>query len=247
MISEFSLFVFTTLGGVGAGLYAASAAFGVKGKRNALVTSLVPLVLLGIGGVALLLHLGHPERLLNAFANPGAGITLEAYGCSAFGVVLVADAIFGVVKGAPPRALRVVGGTVGVVLCALMGVAYFMYESVAVWHTPSTIALFLVCGIAAGFPLLGILCAEARDKAGYAPVCAVLAIAAAAVYVAVGICFATDTFSPAPFVCAAVLSLVGAGLALYARRKSPAAMHGATFAVLFVALVVARYAFYSVI
>ena len=48
MISEFPLFVFTTLGGLGAGLYAAGVVFPVEGKRNNLLMSVVPLVLLGI-------------------------------------------------------------------------------------------------------------------------------------------------------------------------------------------------------
>ena len=43
MISEFSLFVFTTLGGLGAGLYAASAEFPVKSKRSNVAVPLVAL------------------------------------------------------------------------------------------------------------------------------------------------------------------------------------------------------------
>ena len=70
MITEFALFVFTTLGGLAAGLYILAALFPVEGKRNNLIITIVPLVMLAIGGVALLGHLGHPERMFNAFANP---------------------------------------------------------------------------------------------------------------------------------------------------------------------------------
>ena len=75
MISEFSLFLFTLLGGTAAGAYVFSWAFPAgKGKKRWLLP-LVSLVLLAIGGVALLLHLGHPERMFYAFTNLSAGIT----------------------------------------------------------------------------------------------------------------------------------------------------------------------------
>ena len=107
MISEFSLFVFTTLGGLGAGLYAAAALSPVQGKRANLLVPIITLVCLGIGGVALLLHLGHPERLFNAFANPGSGITQETIVSMVFGALVVVDLALTFFKGASPRALRV--------------------------------------------------------------------------------------------------------------------------------------------
>ena len=109
MITEFALFIFTMIGGLACGLYIIAALFPVEGKRNNLLVSIVPLVLLAIGGIALLMHLGHPERMFNAFANPEAGITQEGICTTLFGIVLVIDLALTWFKEGAPRALRIVG------------------------------------------------------------------------------------------------------------------------------------------
>ena len=81
MISEFPLFLFTTLGGLAAGAYVAAAIFpdvDRKPKRPWLFP-LVCLALLGVGLLGVLGHLGRPERFLLAMSNPSSMIAEEAY------------------------------------------------------------------------------------------------------------------------------------------------------------------------
>ncbi len=247
MISEFSLFVFTTLGGVGAGMYAASAVFPVKGKRDNMLASAIPLVLLIIGCIALLMHLGHPERMFNAFANPTAGITLEAFATCAFGIILVIDLILSFVKEAAPRALRVAGAVVGVVLCVVMGIAYFTYESVAAWHSLATVPMFLFGSLAAGALLLSALSEASRAAKGSTATMTALAAIAAVAIAFDGAVFAGLGRSAMPFACAAVLAAAAAAAAFYAGKKNIAKAGWGAFALMFIAVIVARYAFYSVI
>ena len=247
MISEFALFVFTTLGGVGAGMYAASAVFPVKSKRDNLLAAIVPLVLLIAGGIALLMHLGHPERILNAFANPSAGITLEAFGSVLFGIILVIDLAIGALKGSTPRLLRIVGALVGVALCIFMGVAYFKYESVAAWHSLSTILLFLCGSLSAGALMMGALSKESRSASCFMPVNVALAALSAVAFLFEGIEFVACGFSFVPFACSTILALGSVAMVAYGYKKGTAWAYWLAFALMFIAVVVARYAFYSVI
>ena len=246
MITEFSLFVFTALGGVGAGLYVAAAAFPPEGRNKNLLVDIVPLVCLAIGGIALLLHLGHPERMLNAFANPQAGITQEAFASMAFGAVLVIDLALTFFKGATPRWLRVLGAVFAVVLCAVMGMTYFNYVSQAAWHAASTVPFFLIVDLAVGFPLLGALDNNAAAKKPFMWACMALLVVAALVYAAEAPLFSSFP-GIMPFVLAAVLAIAAAAGSFVAMRRESASLLWVVFALAFVAMVVARYAFYSII
>ena len=73
MISEFPLFAFTTLAGLSGGAYVAAAVFGgadAGEKKRAWLLPLVCLVLLGLGLLGCLGHLGRPLMFMNALANP---------------------------------------------------------------------------------------------------------------------------------------------------------------------------------
>ena len=246
MITEFSLFVFTALGGVGAGLYVAATVFPPEGRRNNLLVSIVPLACLGIGGVALLLHLGHPERMFNAFANPQAGITQEAFASMAFGAVLVVDLALTFFKGAVPRWLRIVGAVLAVALCTVMGMTYFNYESQAAWHAVSTVPFFLVIDLAVGFAFLRALYGSDRGGRPLMWACVVLLAIAAVVFAAEAPLFALFP-GVMPFACAAVIAAVAAVVEYAASKREGVALPWLAFVLAFVAMVVARYAFYSII
>lgn len=247
MISEFALFVFTTLGGLGAGLYAASAVFPVSGKRANVAVPLIALVCLGIGGIALLLHLGHPERMLNAFANPGSGITQEAIVSMVFGLIVVLDLALAFFKGSVPRALRIVGAVAGVVLCCVMGLAYYAYESQAAWHAWSTIPLFLCADLAVGFLLLGAIDEHVAVGKPFMWANVILSVVAAVAFAVTGAQFAGIGLSPQPFIAAVVLAVAAACGSFVADKRVDARMYWPAFGLMFVAVVVARYAFYAVV
>lgn len=151
MISEFPLFVFTLLAGLAAGTYAVSAVTAPEKKmRRCWAFPVACIALLGVGLLGVLFHLGRPALFVNGLVNPGAGIAQEAYWSIAFGVLLVAVAVVSWKKGQAPKALRVVCALAALGLLVTMGVTYYSYESVAAWHLPCTILLFVAGGLAAG-------------------------------------------------------------------------------------------------
>lgn len=245
MITEFALYLFTTLGGTAAGLYAASAVFPMRGKKANLAVAIIPLALLAIGGCALLLHLGHPERMFNAFHNPQAGITMEGYAGMAFGAVVVIDLLLTWFKGSTPRAVRCIGALCGLALCFVMGLTYFNYISMPEWHQPITLCFFLLVDVAAGFALAGAINQQVDQTHAFNAVTIALALVAAVVIAVEGATFGSFGFSVTPFAIGAVLAIAAAVVAVFARKRSDAKLYWAVFACLFIGMAVARYAFYA--
>jgi anaerobic dimethyl sulfoxide reductase subunit C (anchor subunit) len=245
MIAEFALFVFTTLGGLAAGLYIMAVLFPLEGKRNNLLLSVVPLVLLGIGGVALLMHLGHPERMFNAFANPEAGITQEGITTTLFGIVLVVDLALTWFKDGAPRALRIVGAVFAALLICAMGLLYYNYQSMPMWHALPTVPLFVVGDLARGGLLVAALDEAAAQKKALATANAVLAVLLAATLVGNAVVFQGCELSPIPFAIAAVVAAAVAVYLFTNGQKAAANLRWVLFAALFVGIIIARYAFYA--
>ena len=244
MITEFALFVFTTLGGLAAGFYIAAAFFPLQGKGKNLLVSILPLVCIGIGGLALLMHLGRPERMFFAFSNPQAGITQEGACTGAFALVLVIDFLLTWRKGQAPRALRYVGAACALLLTVVMGLTYYNYESMPMWHALPTVPFYVVGDLAMGMLLAGTLGEPSQNKA-LMPTAAAFAALAAIAFAAVGAVFAGCGLSAIPFAVAAVLAAAVAICGFVKRSGATTALRWALFALFFIALVVARYAFYA--
>ena len=243
MISEFPLFLFTLLGGAAAGAYAIAGVFPDYRRERRWVLPLIALVALAIGGIALLLHVGHPERMLNAFANPQAGITLEGFATIAFGVFVLVDLAFSM-KGKTVKAISVFAGISGVLLLCAFGYAYAEYLAVAQWGSWQSYPLFILEGLAVGVSLIGVCAPQSYGNARLA-VCAVVLLALSAVAtVAEGAHFAACGALSAPFFVGAVLQ-VAAGAIVVAKRSQPATwVAPCVFALAFAGVAVARYAFY---
>ncbi|MDO4290189.1 MAG: dimethyl sulfoxide reductase anchor subunit [Eggerthellaceae bacterium] len=247
MFSEMPLFLFTLLGGLAAGIYVMAACFpkAFEGKKPFIVPAVV-LVLLAVGGVALLFHLGRPERMILAFRNISAGITQEAYATIAFGVVVVIDLVMALTKKPVPQALRVVGAVLGVVLVVVMANAYFGIATNAAMNSVATFALFILCAAAMGSTFAGALCVDetatktvAKISTGTAALAAVSMLIEGAVFVAAGL-------DIAPFAVAAVVAAAGAACAWLAPKKGTTLAYAAC-ALVVVASAISRYAFYLAI
>ncbi|MBQ9002054.1 MAG: dimethyl sulfoxide reductase anchor subunit [Eggerthellaceae bacterium] len=247
MISEFPLFVFTTFAGLAAGAYVMSAAFPKDADdERPWIFPLAMLVLLGIGLLGCLGHLHHPERFMNALWNPMAGITQEAYLSILFGIVLVIDLVMCAVKGAAPRALRIVGAAFGFLLTCVMGYAYSTTLGVAAWSTPVTIPLFVVGDLAMGSALWAILKRGAYEAKAYTYTACVVEALFACTLVAVAMHFAGLGFGVIPFVAAIVLAPVAhIALAIMALKGNRRWIAPVAFACVLVGVAVARYAFYA--
>lgn len=248
MISEFPLFVFTLLGGTAAGAYILAWAFPAgEGKKRWLLPC-ASLVFLAIGGVALLLHLGHPERMLYAFSNPNAGITREGITTGLFGVLVLVDFVMALKSGKPaPKALGILTAAAGVLLLLAMGSAYMQFHGVPAWDNWTTMLLYVVGGLSAGALFLPLFDSEIARNNTFAICAAVLNVLFACTAVATGAHFASAGFSILPFICAAVLAVAAAVVAWLAKGREGITFPALAFALAFAAVIVARYAFYMAV
>ena len=245
MISEFPLFLYTTLAGIAAGGYVARAIVPLPGGRKSpWLFALVCLVLLAVSGFALLGHLGHPERVLSAFNNFGAGIAQEGLTTVLFGIAVVADLAFCFAKKDAPRWLVVVAAVLGVCMTVTMGLAYYAFVGTLAWANVATAPFFVVGDLAmgAGF-YLAFNSGAVTDKALSAYGIAVQALGAVCA-VAVGAHFAGLGYSIAPFAIGAVLLACACVLAVVARKGDKPWAAWAICALAIAGMAVARYAFY---
>jgi len=247
MISEFPLFIFTTFAGLAAGAYVMSAAFPKDAEeKRPWLFPLAMIALLGIGLLGCLGHLHHPERFMNALWNPMAGITQEAYLSILFGVVLVIDVIMCAVKGAAPRALRIVGAVFGFLLACVMGYAYSTTVGVAAWHTPVTIPLFVVGDLAMGAGLWAMLARGSYEGKPYFTTTVVVEVLLLCTLAALAAHFGGLGLAVAPFVAAIALAPVAHVVLAYLARTGKAGWAPtAALACVLVGVMVARYAFYA--
>jgi len=247
MISEFPLFVFTTFAGLAAGAYVMAAAFPKEGEeKRAWLFPLAMIVLLGIGLLGCLGHLHHPERFMYALWNPMAGITQEAYLSILFGLVLAIDVVVCAVKGAAPRALRIVGAVFGFLLTCVMGYAYSTILGVDAWYTPVTIPLFVVGDLAMGAALWAALKQGAYEAKPFLYTTVAVEVLFACTLAAVAMHFGGLGLNVAPFVVALVLAPVAhIALAYLAKSGDKAWVAPVACACVIVGTAVARYAFYA--
>lgn len=247
MISELPLFLFTLLGGTAAGIYACSAIFpkALQGKKNLIVPT-IALVLLAVGGVALLFHLGRPERMLKAFRNLSAGITQEAYATMAFGIVVFIDLVLCSAKKSVPQALRCVGAVLAVILVVVMANAYFAIVTNQAMHSWQTFAQFLFAAAALGMAFVAALHAGGDDCMKLAKIACVVAVVFAATILLEGVHYMGAGLGFAAFAISAVIAAAGAACAWVAQQKG-ATLLWVAFALVFIAAAVSRYAFYLAI
>lgn len=246
MITEFPLFVFTTLGGIAAGAYVARAIAPLdEGRKAPWLFACAALAMLGIGGVALLFHLGQPLRVLNAFSNPGAGITQEGITTVLFGVSVVADLAFCIAKKDAPRWLVIVAAVLGLCMTVTMGLAYFALIGTPAWANAATVPFFIVGDLAMGAGFYLLFKAESlADKAFSAYNVAAQALAAVSV-AAVCAHFAGLGYAVAPFVVGIAGTVLAAVLGIAGRKGGKPAFAYLVCTCAIVGIAVARYAFYA--
>ena len=101
--------------------------------------------------------------------------------------------------------------------------------------------------MATGALLLGALCPEVATSKVYMWTTVVLAAIAAVALAVDGAHFAGLGRDIMPFACGAVIAVAGAVVAFLADKKENARLYAVAFALVFVGVAVARYAFYSVV
>lgn len=247
MISEFGLFVFTVLAGMAAGAYILRAIVPLKSERAvSWAFDATTLVLLVISGVALLLHLGLPLRVVNAFNNLGAGIAQEGMTTILFGIAVLVDCIFCIAKKDAPRWWVIITAVLGLAMTVVMGLAYMQFIGEPAWSTPATV-LFFVFGdfsMGAGMYLLfnRVALSEKRFLACFvaAQVFAIVGMGALVAH------FAAEGFDVALLVVGLVVGPVASAIVgLLGGKKDKASWAYAACALAIVGGIIARYAFYA--
>lgn len=242
MITEFPLLVFTVLTGIAAGSYVAAALFPKSdGDARPWLFPLIMLVLVVVGGLAAMAHLGRPSNVLNVLNNPTASITLEGLSAGVLAVVAVVDLAIGCTQKKANRAVRIAGAVAGVACMCIVTMAYTTSYGNAAWVAAPTWPLFALGDLAAGFAFW-MLFADAPGK-GLALVAGVVSTLFAVVLAWQAVTFASmEAAGAAPIGCGAVLAAAAAVVAFLAQPGKLDARVVAVIAI--VALVVSRYGFY---
>ena len=182
MHPAFSVIFLTTLIGVGQGLFLALYTGQVYSLANLLpaqdsqtfyaLGSFLALFFLIAGLVASVFHLGHPERAWRSMAQwrtswlsrevlalPAFMLLVFLYGCvQYFGLT---SPLF-IIAGALPVDMALIIGflaSVGAfVLFICTAMIYASLKFLREWHTPLTVANYLLLGIASGFMLAAAFC-----------------------------------------------------------------------------------------
>ena len=160
----FSVIFLTTLIGAGQGLflglYAAEIATLLRlaepqpGSSFYVLGSLLALVFTGLGAIASLFHLGHPERAWRALAMwRTSWLSREGIALPAF---MAAVAAYGLGHQFGWRATPAIGAIATVLCLALFVCTSMIYACIKFlqeWASPLTIANYLLLGCASGFTL----------------------------------------------------------------------------------------------
>ncbi|WP_276668290.1 DmsC/YnfH family molybdoenzyme membrane anchor subunit [Senegalimassilia anaerobia] len=244
MFSEFPLFLFTILGGLAAGAYVFAAFFPpmVK-KEQPWLLPLISLILLAIGGIALLFHLGRFERMFLAFANPTAGIAQEGYVTVLFGLAIVADLVASVWKKSSIKPIKIICAICGLAFAIVTGLAYMSYVTVPAWATWQTAMLFVVGDLAMGAGLIKALDkAEEPDKKSEKAALVLYALFACAAllesvhFITIGTDFILQII--------AMVLAIAAAIIPFAWKKEGKEKQWVIFACIALAVLVSRYSFY---
>lgn len=215
-------------------------------------------MLLGIGMLGVLAHLGRPKRFLNALANPSAMITQEAYWSIPFGCILLIDALLLKLKQSKNLVIPIIGSVLGCGLLVVTSIAYFTSYGVAGWPEVPTLFLFSVGDLAMGaafaiaFSTNNAKASEDTKENPSTPqapliITGVLSLAFSITLIAEAIVFAGLPVGPWGFVISAVLATGAAALqALSAFGKLDIKhQNWICFALIALAAIISRYAFYA--
>lgn len=135
---QWPLIIFTTFMAWASGIFAAQCLAAIKDKapKAQLPALIVSVVILAVGGIAVMFHLQHWERIFNGFGNPTSGITQEL--AMVVVLVIVMVVYFAMLRrndNKVPKALCIVGIVAAALLCIVMAHSYMM-PSRPVWDSP---------------------------------------------------------------------------------------------------------------
>ena len=167
MSVQWSLVFFTLFIGLGTGVYVAGVAITEwwrKAREMRITGAVTALVFLVLGGIASVLHLGHPERIFGALGHPTSGIFVESLLIGLTALASIAY-IIAIEKAASEKVCRVIA-SVGVVFAVLLAFAVgstYVLSSRPAWDTPILPLLYLASAAAMGCFAIRILMKRMMD------------------------------------------------------------------------------------
>lgn len=243
MISELPLYVFTTLSGLSAGALLASAAFPAKMKGGrAWLFPLCMLVLVGVGALVSVAHLGRPQYMVYMLANPTSSLVMEGIFAGLTCVALAVDTVLTAKNAVSNRATRVVAAVLAVALMCVQAFAYATSYGNAAWAAASVWPFFVLGSLGCGFALWPSF-AQVGDT--FAKACGAALALSCASFAWEAATFAGVGVNATLLIAGAVASAAAAVCSLakgFANAKLP---WPAVVVLAAVALCVARYGFYA--
>lgn len=168
---QWPLILFVLFVSWSAGLFATQAVYAVKGEcAKAQLPSLVAsLALMAVGGVAVLFHLQHGERIFNGFGHITSGITQELIAIVVLVVVMAVYFVFlrraeGAADGTViPKWLSAVSVIMCVALVCVMGHSYMMGSRPA-WNTLLEVLSLIGAACALGPATFVVICSFVKTS-----------------------------------------------------------------------------------
>lgn len=122
------------------------------------------IVLLGVGLLGTLMHLGQPLRFINGMSNPASMISQESYWAIAFGILMVVDLLLARAKGSAVVWVRWLAALAACGLMYVTGLAYFDCTFIVMWSDAITLPLFIVGDLAMGAALCMLFASSERER-----------------------------------------------------------------------------------
>lgn len=158
---QWPLVFFTLFIGLGCGTFAGSIIitewFG-RAKQIRMLSSIIAIVALGLGGMASTLHLGHPERMFGALGHPTSGIFMESSIIFLLGldILIYLLALRRNVSGQTCKIIGTVGIVLAIALAFVNGDTYVMAARPA-WNTLVLPVLYIASAAVMGCFSLNLL------------------------------------------------------------------------------------------
>ena len=184
---QWPLILFTSFVAAAAGLFCAQGVYALagRGQKAQMPATIVSIVLLAIGGIAVFFHLTHPDRIFNGFGHITSGITQELIAIVVMGVLMVLFLVFARRAGGVPKWLGILA-IIAVALVVVMGHSY-MVASRPAWNSILQPLSLLGAAAAIGAGIYAALAANDEDAIG---ISGPLAIAGTALGVVCAIAYA---------------------------------------------------------
>lgn len=201
------------------------------------------LILIGIGAIASVTHLGRPQNMMYMLGNPTSSLVMEGIFAGLTGLAVLVDLALTATKKQENRIVVIIAAVLAVALMCVQAYAYATSFGNAAWRGTSVWTFFILGSIGAGFPLW-LLFGDVKENKAFASASCTALIAAAAAFAWEAAMFAGAGAQTAQMIFGAVLAVIAAVCAYLGGAGKFKAGPNCAVVLAIVALAVARYGFY---